>query len=142
MSMIIACNRFQASGSASDLSASDLADFIASCCRLQPDEQLALDVERILPVPAEATKDGSRASDWSSELRSTSWLDDFKTENRTATHLILQFGSAGAPPEENTTSRMNSAHGDDRYRHIHRRLPDRQAPSTALGHLSWPSKRE
>ena len=101
-----AYNRFQACGSESDLK-----DFVRSCCQVLPDGRLALDFERIIPIPPEAKGNGKVTRDWKIEHWSTDWVGDFQTEERTATRLILRFGSAGTPPEKI-------------YRELARRFPE------------------
>jgi hypothetical protein len=101
-----AYNRFQASGSESDLK-----DFVQSCCNDLPDGQLAIEFERIIPVPAEVKGNKKLTRDWKMEHWSTDWVGDFRTEKRTTTGLILRFGSAGGPPE-------------NIYRELGRRFPE------------------
>jgi hypothetical protein len=89
----VSYNRFQAHGSASDLE-----DLVRSCCEVTPDGQLALALERIVPIPRETKGNAKVVRDWKVEHWSADWVQDFKTEQRTATRLMLRFGSPGVPP--------------------------------------------
>lgn len=84
-------NRFEIEGSAAALE-----QFVSRSCLALKDGSIAIDLERVIPLPKSLADDELRR--WRGDNWGTSYSQDFETIERTSTRLVLRFWTPWSPP--------------------------------------------